>query len=244
MFDYAVHIKAIKENPCKNAALPKIPQAEHKMFTIDEAKRFLDILDRDDTPIKYKAFFQLAIFGGFRRGEILGLEWEDIDFDTGVVHIRRTVHHSKERGYYDTEPKSRKSVRALTLPSGVIFTVKQLRNEQLSQRLKLGDKWHSTSRLFTTWDGHQMHGATPFTWLTKTCEQYGLPKVNLHSFRHLNASLLISSGVDVKTVQSVLGHSQASTTLDIYAAAFQDREAQALGAVADILTGERKRKAE
>lgn len=244
VFDYAVHIKAIKENPCKNAALPKIPQAEHKMFTIDEAKRFLDILDRDDTPIKYRAFFQLAIFGGFRRGEILGLEWEDIDFDTGVVHIRRTVHYSKERGYYDTEPKSRKSVRALTLPSGVIFTVKQLRNEQLSQRLKLGDKWHSTSRLFTTWDGHQMHGATPFTWLTKTCEQYGLPKVNLHSFRHLNASLLISSGVDVKTVQSVLGHSQASTTLDIYATAFQDREAQALGAVADILTGERKRKAE
>ena len=134
--------------------------------------------------------------------------------------------------------------RALTLPSGVIFTVKQLRNEQLSQRLKLGDKWHSTSRLFTTWDGHQMHGATPFTWLTKTCEQYGLPKVNLHSFRHLNASLLISSGVDVKTVQSVLGHSQASTTIDIYAAAFQDREAQALGAVANILTGKSRRKAE
>lgn len=81
-----------------------------------------------------------------------------------------------------------------------------------------------------------MHGATPFAWLTKVCEQNDLPKVNLHSFRHLNASLLISSGVDVKTEQSILGHSQASTTLDIYAAAFQDREAQALGAVADILT--------
>lgn len=235
VFDYAVHIKAIKENPCKNAALPKIPQVEHKMFTIEQAKKFLDVLDSPETPIKYKAFFQLALFGGFRRGEILGLEWKDIDFDTGVIHIRRTVHYSKELGYYDTEPKSKRSVRALTLPDNVIFTIRQLYNEQLSQRFKLGDKWHDTSRLFTTWDGHQMHGATPFAWLTKVCKQNDLPKVNLHSFRHLNASLLISSGVDVKTVQSVLGHSQASTTLDIYAAAFQDREAQALGAVADML---------
>ena len=235
VFDYAVHIKAIKENPCKNAALPKIPQTEHKMFTIDQAKQFLDILDRPDTPIKYKAFFMLAIFGGFRRGEILGLEWKDIDFDTNVIHIRRTVHYSKDLGYYDTEPKSKKSVRALTLPGNVIFAIKQLQNEQLSQRLKLGDQWHDTDRLFTTWNGFQMNGATPFSWLTKICEQNNLPKVNLHSFRHLNASLLISSGVDVKTVQSVLGHSQASTTLDIYAAAFQDREAQALGAVANIL---------
>lgn len=237
VFDYAVHIKAIKENPCRNAALPKIEQSEHKMFTLDEAKRFLDILDRPETPVKYRAFFQLAIFGGFRRGEILGLEWSDIDFETNVIHIRRTVHYSPKLGYYDTTPKSKRSVRALTLPDNVIFSIKQLRNEQVSQQLRLGDRWNDTERLFTTWDGHQMHGATPFSWLTKTCKANELPKVNLHSFRHLNASLLISSGVDVKTVQSVLGHSQASTTLDIYAAAFQDREAQALGAVADILNG-------
>lgn len=247
VFDYAVHIKVIKENPCKNAALPKIPQKEHEMFDVSQATRFLDILDHPETPIKYRAFFQLAIFGGFRRGEILGLEWSDVDFDTNIVHIRRTVHYSKKLGYYDTEPKSKSSVRSLQLPENVIFTVRQLRNEQLSQRLKLGDRWHDTERLFTTWDGQQMHGATPFTWLTKTCKANDLPKVNLHSMRHLNASLLISSGVDVKTVQSVLGHSQASTTLDIYAAAFRDREAQALGAVADILNApkdERKSKAQ
>ncbi len=242
VFDYAVHIKAIKENPCKNAVLPKIPHAEHKMFTIDQAKRFLDILDSEGTPLKYKAFFHLALFGGLRRGEILGLEWEDIDFETGVIHIRRTVHYSKELGYYDTEPKSKSSIRALTLPDNVIFTLKQLQNEQLSQRLKLGDLWNSTSRLFTTWNGRQMNGASPFSWLRKICERYELPKVNLHSFRHLNASLLIFQGVDVKTVQSVLGHSQASTTLDIYAAAFQEREAQALGAVAKVLTNNGKKK--
>ncbi len=241
VFDYAVHIKVIKENPCKNATLPKIPQKELSMFSIDEAKKFLDILDLPETPIKYRAFFQLAIFGGFRRGEILGLEWSDIDFDTNIVHIRRTLHYSKKFGYYDTEPKSKSSVRSLQLPETVIFSIKQLRNDQLSRRMKAGDIWQGSERLFTTWDGRQMSGSAPTSWLIKTCERYGLPKVNLHSMRHLNASLLISSGVDVKTVQSILGHSQASTTLDIYAAAFRDREAQALGAVADILNSGRNR---
>lgn len=241
VFDYAVHIKAIKENPCKNATLPKIPQRDLKMFTVEQAKQFLEILEQPETDIKYRAFFQLAIFGGFRRGEILGLEWSDIDFETHIVHIRRTVHYSKQLGYYDTEPKSKSSVRSLQLPENVIFSIKQLRNEQLSTRIKVGDNWHNTERLFTTWNGQQMSGSAPTSWLAKTCERYGLPKVNLHSMRHLNASLLISSGVDVKTVQSILGHSQASTTLDIYAAAFRDREAQALGAVADILTAGQNR---
>lgn len=243
VFDYAVKVKAIKENPCKNAVIPKVEQPEHKMFTVDQAKQFLDILDLPETPVKYRAFFQLAMFGGFRKGEILGLEWSDIDFDTNIVHIRRTLHHSKGL-YYDTTPKTKTSIRDLKMPDGVMFTLRQLHNYQNSQHLMLGDAWHSTERLFTTWDGHQMCGSTPSSWLTKTCEAHDLPKVNLHSFRHLNASLLISSGVDVKTVQSVLGHSQASTTLDIYAAAFRDREAQALGVVADILTDGKQRKAE
>lgn len=244
VFDYAVKIKAIKENPCKNAVVPKIPQRDLKMFTLEQAKQFLDILEQPEIPVKYRAFFQLALFGGFRKGEILGLEWSDIDFETGIIHIRRTVHHSKKLGYYDTEPKSKSSVRDLQLPENVIFTIRQLRNFQNSQRLKYGDQWHCTERLFTTWNGNQMCSSSPSSWLTKICAANDLPIVNLHSFRHLNASLLISSGVDVKTVQSVLGHSQASTTLDIYAAAFRDREAQALGAVADILTDGRQRKAE
>ena len=235
VFEYAVHLRLIKENPCKNAALPKARKKELKMLKIEEAKRFLDILDSEETPIKYRAFFHLAIFGGFRRGEILGLEWNDIDFEHNIVHIRRAAHRSKKLGYYDTDPKSNSSFRTLTLPAPVIFAIKQLQNEQLSQRLKLGDQWHDTNRLFTTCDGQQMNGYSPFAWLRKICKKYDLPTVNIHSFRHLNASLLISQGTDVKTVQSVLGHSQASTTLDIYAAAFQEREAQALGAVASSL---------
>ena len=91
-----------------------------------------------------------------------------------------------------------------------------------------------------------MNGSTFLNWLEKICEENNLPKVNLHSFRHLNASLLIHNGVNPKTVQSCLGHSQASTTLNIYAHDFQEAEAQALGVVANILsnTQSNNRKAE
>ena len=244
VFDYAVHIKEIKENPCRNCTLPKVKEAEHRMFTIEQAQIFLEILEHN--PLKYQAFFMLAMFGGFRRGEILGLEWKDIDFNTGLIHIQRTVHYSKDKGYYDTTPKSKSSIRALTLPPNVISVLNSLQNEQFSQRLKIGDQWHRTNRVFTTWNGGQMNGSTFLNWLEKICEENNLPKVNLHSFRHLNASLLIHNGVNPKTVQSCLGHSQASTTLNIYAHDFQEAEAQALGVVANILsnTQSNNRKAE
>ncbi len=238
VFDYAVHTKQIKENPCRNCTLPKINEPEHKMFTIEQAQQFLDILQ--NAPLKYQAFFTLAIYGGFRRGEILGLEWNDIDFDKRLIHIERTVHYNAKVGYYDTPPKSKSSIRALMLPAHVIDLLKSLQNEQISQRLKLGDKWNNTDRVFTTWDGHQMSGSAPYNFLKRTCEANNLPQVSLHSFRHLNASLLIHSGVNPKTVQNCLGHSQASTTLNIYAHDFQEAEAQALGAVADILDGKKQ----
>ena len=235
VFDYGCRLRMIKENPCKNCVMPTIPHKDLNMMTRAQARQFVEILDRPDTPIKYRAFFYLALFGGLRRGEILGLEREDIDFENGLIRIRRTTHYSKQRGFYDTEPKTEKSRRALPLPSFVFQAIRQLQNEQLSMRLALGDQWINTNRLFTTDKGGQMGGSTPLNWLRKTCERNNLPKVNVHSFRHLNASMLIANGADVKSVQLLLGHSQASTTLDIYCQGFQDHQAQALNSVADAL---------
>lgn len=161
------------------------------------------------------AFFTLAIYGGFRRGELLGLEWKDIDFESGVVSINRTALYSTKKGHYTDTPKTKGSVRSLKLPQSVMDVLKKHQNEQFSQRLKLGDQWHSTDRLFTTWNGLPMDGATPYAWFKKFCERNNMRFVNLHSFRHLNASLLINSGVNVRTVSACLGHSQTSTTFPV-----------------------------
>lgn len=233
IYDYAIKMQMISDNPCKYVTIPNAQQLERDCYTLEEAQHFLELLT--EAPTKYQAFFTLAIYGGFRRGEILGLEWKDIDFKTGVISIRRTALYSKNKGHFTDTPKTKGSIRSLKLPESVMLILKRHQNEQFSQRLKLGDQWNETDRLFTTWNGLQMDGATPYSWLKKFCQRHDMRFVNLHSFRHLNASLLINSGVNIRTVSACLGHSQTSTTLNIYAHTFEQANAKAMEAVANAL---------
>lgn len=235
IFTYAVKIGEIAVNPCNNCTLPKIPTAEHNILTIEQTQRLLQHLD-EYAPLKYRCFFYIAIYGGFRRGEILGLRWSDIDFENDLIHIRRAVHWEKQKGFYYTEPKTAKSRRTVRLPERVMFLLKQQHNEQMSAALKYGDYWDNSENLvFTTERGSQMSIGTPYTFLKKFCAEYNLPFVSVHSLRHLNATLLINSGANPKTVQALLGHSLASTTLNIYAHEIQSAEAAASVAVAAML---------
>ena len=99
----------------------------------------------------------------------------------------------------------------------------------------LGDKWHDTDRLFTAWDGSYLYTNAPEEFYKRFCAKHGLRVVTLHSFRHLNASMLINAGLDVKTVQAALGHSNASTTMNVYAHEFQTAQARSCEAVSNAL---------
>ncbi len=99
----------------------------------------------------------------------------------------------------------------------------------------MGDRWENSNRIFIAENGAPMGVDSARHWLSKFCKRNGLKTVNVHSFRHLNASLLISSGVDVKTVSAALGHSQTSTTLNIYAHSFQEQQARASETIANAL---------
>lgn len=161
----------------------------------------------------WKVFFHLAIYGGFRRGEICGLEWQDIDFDTGIISIRRTSSYTKAKGIYTDTPKTVSSRRSLKMPPHIISMLKQYRGAQAEYHLALGDQWAGTGRLMVKWDGNPMNPNTARKWLERFCKRTGMRMVNIHSFRHLNASLLITYGTDAKTVSAALGHTQVSTTL-------------------------------
>lgn len=238
VFSYAVKIGEIAVNPCTNCTLPKVSAPEHKILTIEQTQQLLQLLD-EHAPLKYRAFFNLAIYGGFRLGEILGLTWKDIDFETGVVQINRSAHWSKAKGYYYTDPKTAQSKRAVRVSDRVILILRQLKNEQLSAALQYGDYWsNKQGLLFTTDSGSQMSMSTPYSFFSKFCDQYGLPRVSIHSLRHLNATLLINSGANPKTVQALLGHSTAVTTMSIYAHEIQSAEAAASAALAAMLDGQ------
>lgn len=242
VFDYAIRMNMLKDNPCQRVVLPPRNYKQRDCYTLEEAQKFLKFLQFE--PLMYQAFFTLAIYGGFRKGELLGLEWKDVDFDSCVISINRTSLYSKTKGgsFTDTT-KTKSSLRSLKLPASVFDLLRQYKAQQAQDRLKMGDRWKDTDRLFTAYDGQPIGNSTPLKWLDEFFERTGLRKVTIHSFRHLNASLLINAGVDVKTVSATLGHSQVSTTLNIYAHTFAQAQARASEAVADALKLDEKKQA-
>ena len=171
-----------------------------------------------------------------RRGEMLGLEWHDIDFKTGMIHIERTSNYTKARGIYTDTPKTESSVRYIKVPMNVIEVLKEYRLWQNGERERLGSKWVETDRLFTKWNGSPMNLQSPYGWLKEFCEEHDFPFYGIHQFRHLHTSLLIGAGIDPTTVSGVLGHAQVSTTLNLYSHMFRENQVRACDAVANALT--------
>ena len=235
--DYAVKMQMISTNPCKNVTIPKVVTPEKDYYSIEEAQHLMELFNQEsEENYKYVCFFILAIYTGFRLGELLGLEWKDVNFETNVITVNRTCLYSKAKGGLYTEtPKTKQSMRSLKVPQGVIDMLKKWYDLQDKQRKKVGSKWIETDRIFTKWNGITLDRTAPGYYYKRFCERTGMRYVSTHSMRHLNASLLINAGIDVKTVQSCLGHSTATTTLQIYSHTFQSAQAAAMNAVADAL---------
>lgn len=234
---YAVKNELIDRNPC-NVAAPKKPASHIQCLDDEQARRFLAALENE--PLEKRVLFTLALLTGYRRGELLGLEWPDIDFKSGVITVRRTSQYTKEKGVYTDTPKTTSSARSTKISPSLVELLRRYKLEQATARLERGDLWASEwiehPRLFTNLDGAPMQPTTTEKRLKAILNRAGLPPVSLHSLRHTNATLLISGGVDVRTVAARLGHSQTSTTLNIYAESIRSAEAAAAQVLDDILT--------
>ncbi len=177
----------------------------------------------------------LAIYSGFRRGELLGLEWSDVNWDEEIIEVRRTSNYTREAGTYTDTPKTKKSARALKLPHYVFEVLKVLKTDQEVKRSNMGDKWFQSNRLFIRNNGTPLGTSTPYEWLKKTCKENNLRFCGIHAFRHFNASALISKGIDATIVSAALGHSKVGTTTDIYCHLFKVTQAMTCAAIADAL---------
>ena len=252
LYHTAVEWNIVADNPCSRVRPPK-PERQNsdiKYFTLSEAQRFLNFLDKgyqveikahdrvDDTgkkyhvdsyseskkiPTQFKLFFHIALFCGMRRGEIVALEWSDIDFEKSEISITKSTVSVKGRSV-TKKPKTKASIRKVSVPAHIVSTAKIYRKEQLQYRMSIGSQWIGDNYIFIQWDGKQMHPDTPYKTFKKIIAKYNetvgekekLPDIALHGLRHTNATLLISQNVDVNTVAGALGHSRASTTTDIY----------------------------
>ena len=231
---YAKRCGIIYDNPCRDITFTKSQKKEKEVYSLEEAKLLLALID-EKAPLNYRLFFNLLAYSGMRRGEALGLEYKDINFETSVLTICRTSNYHQGYGVYTDTPKTKSSYRSLYIQAKVVSLIKLLKAQQEKQAKDCGDLWVETDRLFIKWNGQPLHPSAPYKWLKRFCERENVSFKGLHSFRHFVASQALANGVDVKAVSSMLGHSQTSTTLNIYAHAVQQANEKALNSIASLL---------
>lgn len=234
VFSYALRLGMLENNPCANIFVPKGPKKEKQIYTVDEMKQLFKLAETDGT-LNYRAFLTLAVYSGFRNGEIMGLEWEDVDWEHNVISVRRTSYYTTSDGNFTDTPKTKNSARSLRLPDAVFSVLRELKNEQNKNKKLCGSKWTNSGRLFVTPFGKPLFKGLPYKWHKSFTEKHGLKFCDIHSLRHFNATVLISNGVDAATLSSALGHSSINTTIGIYCHAFREAQARTGQIIASVL---------
>ena len=215
MFSSAYKWDLVPYNPCTKVTKPKYKRTKITCYDEETSKKLINKL-LETAPLKYKCFVILAMLGGFRRGEIVGLHWNDIDFNNKKITVNRSVYYLGREGVNEKSTKTDSSNRTIAI-SGICFDLlKQWRAEQGKMRLALGDKWNGSENIFTTYDGRIMNPTTGPKWFSEFLRKHGFPHIRFHDLRHTFATLLISYNVDVKTVSHKLGHASATTTMNFY----------------------------
>lgn len=230
----------IKSNPASCMDLPSLANRKAKYLDEPDARRLLELLQ--DEPIKWRALITFDLLSGLRRGEILGLRWEDVDMDAQTIVISQTSNYIPTKGVYTDSPKSATSNRPLKLSRSAFLLLLEYKQWQDAQQRKLGDAWENRDgRVFTTDTGKPMFPDSVSQWFTKFVRRTGLPKVTVHSLRHTYASLMIADGTPLVVVSHKLGHAQTSTTANIYAhviASAEERATHTFDKFDDLVTQE------
>ena len=217
MLHKAVYWQLIVANPAERVQPPKARKPKRRSYDDEQTKILLEnleLLSSEDT--KYKVAIILTVFTGVRLGELMGLEWQDVDFKNGIISINRSSQYLADMGVFTKVPKTESSIREIAIPEFIISLLEEYKLWYEEQKSIYGELWMNSDRLFVQADGKPMHPSTISKWFVKYVGQIGLPVINFHGLRHTNASLLVAQNIDIAVVSARLGHAQISTTLDFY----------------------------
>jgi integrase len=201
----------VSRNDATLVSPPRVQQTEIEPFTPVQAKQFLAAIKGN----RLEALYSVAVALGLRRGEALGLRWQDVDLDAGTLTVRVTLQRVSGKLQL-VEPKTSRSRRTITLPQITIKALRTHKTRQLEERLAAGEQWLETGMIFTSTIGTPLEPRNLNRQFTKLLEQLGLPHMRFHDLRHTCASLLLAQGVHPRVVMETLGHSRISETMDRY----------------------------
>ena len=228
----AVRWNRLIKNPVDAADPPRAPSAdaEMKVWSAKELKMFLT--SQQESRL-YPLWLTLATTG-MRRGEILGLSWEDVDLEAGRLSIRKT---RVMLGYatHISEPKTRRGRRLVALDPATVASLKAQRRRQKIERLAGGGNWKDSGYVFTREDGEPYHPERVSKLFKAATKGAGLPRIRLHDLRHTYATLALSADVHPKIVSERLGHANIAITLDTYSHAIPALSEEAASRVAALM---------
>lgn len=233
MLGYAVRCDYISKNPNSKIPKPKRAKTHVQFYTPDEVDKLVHALSQE--PIKYQAIIMLALDLGCRRGELTGLTWKDIDFNTGRVEINKTTQYAYGK-IYEKGTKTENGERVNFISKTTIDILKAYKKEQLQQKLLCGSKWEGSKRVFTTDYGADIHPDTPTKILDKVIAKHNLKRITFHGLRHTNVTLMISKGVQTQIISRKVGHSNVQVTDRFYSHFFEDEFKDVADVMDDILS--------
>ena len=220
--DVAVREHLIPNNPTNGTTIPKCNYAEKQIFCDSQLDIFLEVIKGEEY---WHDFFYTEIMTGLRRGEICGLKWSDLNMDTGKLRVQRSVSVKKGGGVNIGETKTDKGVRSITLPQSVIEMLHTRRQTAISE-------WIFPNLLQPE---YPVSPAAAYRKLKVILKRAELPMIRFHDLRHTFATHAMQGGVDAKTLSGILGHTNASFTLDTYTHVTADMQKNASDVVSNMM---------
>lgn len=230
--EQAVKWQLISRNVSNLADAPHETSPEMTTWSLDQSKTFLRVAQDDDLA----ALWLLTLHTGMRRGELLALRWEDIDFEPRTLAVRRTLTRSLD-GLTFGEPKSTAGRRQLAVPTVCLDALRLHRVRQNERRLALGPAWQDSDLVFDRGDGRVLHPNVVVRRFLRLASGADLPRIRFHDLRHTAATLMLANGEHPKIVQERLGHSDISMTLNRYSHVTMDMQREAADRLARALSG-------
>jgi integrase len=229
----AVGWDLLARNPADLANPPRIVRVPAKTWNVEQLSSFLTLVRGH----RLGAAFRLAALTGMRRGEVLGLRWSDVDFATARLSIQR-ARLSVAYEVILSEPKTTKSRRSIALDAQTVAELRNHRKRQLEERLAAGKLWHDSDDLFSDELGRPIHPDRFTKMFVKLVESSGIERLTPHGLRHTHATIALQADRNAKVISERLGHSNVSTTLDIYSHVVPEMEQDVADTVARLVDGE------